>query len=308
MIINTGQRTDIPAFYSRWFTNRLKEGLVASRSPYDAKTVYLYKLEPSTVDVITFTTKNPYPMLNHLDSLSAYKTLWHVTITPYGRDVELNVPDKEEVIASFAELSKVVGRDCMVWRYDPILLWGKYSLEYHKLAFEEMLERLAPYTSSCVFSFVKLYEKVKRNFPSVQEASVEERIEFASFAVEKAKRLGVRMRECGSTYDLSFLGVEESGCMVKADLEKACGCELNLPRLSKTRNMCSCYLSHDIGAYNSCLHYCKYCYANSSIKAVEETVRAHNDSSPLLIGEIGEDDVVRKVEMESWKSNQLQLF
>ena len=101
MIIQTGMRTDIPAFYSKWFLNRIKEGYVCVRNPYNPKQVTKYSLLPEVVDLIAFCTKKPLPMLLFLDELKPYGQYWFVTITPYGRDIEPNVPDKETVMEGF---------------------------------------------------------------------------------------------------------------------------------------------------------------------------------------------------------------
>ena len=92
MIINTGMRTDIPAFYSQWFMNRIQAGYVLVRNPYRPDWITRYELSPDVVDCIAFCTKNPEPMLKHLDRLKNYHQYWFVTITPYGRDIEPNVP------------------------------------------------------------------------------------------------------------------------------------------------------------------------------------------------------------------------
>ena len=106
MIINTGQRTDIPAFYSEWFFNRVREGFVMTRNPYDPRRISRYKLDPETVDAICFCSKNPAPMIPRLSELSAFRQYWHVTITPYGRDIEPFVPPKEEVMSIKIRLVK----------------------------------------------------------------------------------------------------------------------------------------------------------------------------------------------------------
>ncbi len=92
MIINTGQRTDIPAFYSEWFVNRLKEGFVLVRNPYNPQRVARYRLDPAVVDLIGFCTKNPAPMLKHMKLLEPFGQFWYVTVTPYGRDIEPMCP------------------------------------------------------------------------------------------------------------------------------------------------------------------------------------------------------------------------
>ena len=116
MILNTGQRTDIPAFYSEWFASRLREGFVCVRNPYNPVQVTRYRLDPSVVDVIGFCSKNPEPMLRYMDLLQNYGQFWYVTITPYGRDIEPNVPDKHHLLGVFQRLSSIVGSRCIGWR------------------------------------------------------------------------------------------------------------------------------------------------------------------------------------------------
>jgi len=161
MIINTGSRTDIPAYYSEWFYNRIKEGYVLTRNPYYPEQVSKYRLDPEVVDVICFCTKNPEPMLKRLNELKDFKQLWFVTITPYGKEIEPGVPKKDEVIASFQRLSDLVGVKAISWRYDPIFITERYSLDFHIRRFERMAERLQGYVDNCVISFIDLYEKTK---------------------------------------------------------------------------------------------------------------------------------------------------
>ena len=165
MILHTGMRTDIPAFYSQWFFKRLEAGYVLVRNPFDPSAVTRYTLSPDAVDLIGFCTKNPAPMLPRLDEVKAYGQLWFVTITPYGRDIEPNVPPKEQVIDSFWQLSEALGSHRVAWRYDPILLNETYSIQRHLQDFETMAACLSGATDTCIISFIDLYEKVKRNFP-----------------------------------------------------------------------------------------------------------------------------------------------
>ena len=131
MIINTGQRTDIPAFYSEWFANRLKAGFVLVRNPYNPQSVTRYRLSPDVVDLIGFCTKNPAPMLPYMDLLRSYGQFWYVTITPYGKEIEPYVPNKLQVINSFKRLSDLVGIDSVGWRYDPVFVSDDWPLERH---------------------------------------------------------------------------------------------------------------------------------------------------------------------------------
>lgn len=120
MILQTGFRTDIPGFYSTWFANRLRAGFVLVRNPYDPQSVTRYAINPDVVDLIGFCTKNPAPMLPRMELLRPYGQYWFVTITPYGPEIEPHVPPKAQVLQDFITLSKIVGPDCIAWRYDPI--------------------------------------------------------------------------------------------------------------------------------------------------------------------------------------------
>ncbi|MCH5147714.1 MAG: DUF1848 domain-containing protein, partial [Clostridiales bacterium] len=159
MILQTGMRTDIPAFYARWFLNRIKEGYVLVRNPYNPSAVTKYRIDPTVVDLIAFCTKNPAPMLEHMDVLKPYGQYWFVTITPYGKEIEPNVPDKAKVIEDFKTLSKAVGVNSVGWRYDPIFITEKYSLDFHLQTFEKMAKELSGYTHTCVISFIDIYKK-----------------------------------------------------------------------------------------------------------------------------------------------------
>ena len=138
MIIQTGMRTDIPAFYSEWLCNRIKEGYVMVRNPYQPQQVTRYTFSPSVVDLIAFCSKNPAPMLSHMDLLKTYGMYWFVTITPYGKEIEPLVPDVEAVIDTFRQLAEITGPDSMGWRYDPIFLNETYTPEVHIQKFTQI--------------------------------------------------------------------------------------------------------------------------------------------------------------------------
>ena len=122
MIVNTGQRTDIPAFYSEWLCNRLKAGEVLVRNPYNPTAVTRYRLDPAVVDLMVFCTKDPGPMLPRMALLSPFRQYWFMTITPYGREIEPRVPGKRAALERFRRLSDLVGPERMAWRYDPIFI------------------------------------------------------------------------------------------------------------------------------------------------------------------------------------------
>ena len=308
MIINTGQRTDIPAFYSEWFANRLKEGFVCVRNPYDPQQVSRYRLDPSVVDAIGFCTKNPAPMFPYMDLLKDYGQYWFVTLTPYGRDIEPNVPDKHLMISRFKQLSDIVGVSCVGWRYDPILLSEKYTVEYHLRAFEQIASALKGYTETVVISFIDLYPKVRKNFPEAREVPKETRLLLGKEIIRIATACGMTVKPCAEGDELAAYGADCSGCMQISDYEKAIGKRLNAPKRKGARDACSCYLSCDIGAYDTCRHLCRYCYANTEPEAVLKHSRLHDPASPFLIGNYMEGDRIHDVPQTSWIDDQMSLF
>ena len=308
MILQTGMRTDIPAFYSRWFLKRLREGFVLVRNPYDPQSVTRYRLDPAVVDLIGFCSKNPAPMLPHLEALRDYGQYWFVTITPYGRDIEPHVPDKEQVMETFKRLSDRVGPNAMGWRYDPILINEQYLLERHVADFEHMARTLSGYTESCVISFLDLYEKVKRNFPEAREVRREDRIALGKAFAQIGRSYGMTIRACAEGTELAPYGVNCEGCMTVEIYEKALGCRLKVPRRKNQRDgQCACLLGTDIGAYDSCGHLCRYCYANSDADLVRRNLRCHDPDSPFLLGGPLPGDKIHEARQESWRDDQLRM-
>jgi len=307
MIINTGQRTDIPAFSSRLFCNRLREGFVLVRNPYNPTSVTRYRLSPEVVDLIGFCTKDPEPMLKHMQLLEPYGQFWYVTVTPYGREIEPNVPGVERVLDSLRRLSDIVGPERVGWRYDPIFISQTYTVERHLRDFEAMATALSGYTRIAVISFIDLYEKTKRNFPKVRSVTREQRLELGKAMVAIARGFGMTVKPCGEGDELAAYGADCSGCMTIADYERALGCRLKVPRFTPAREMCACYLGGDIGAYNTCGHLCRYCYANYDAAAVRANLRAHDPDSPLLIGHLTPDDKVHEAKQVSWRDGQIHF-
>jgi len=308
MILNTGSRTDIPAYYSEWFYQRIKEGFVCVRNPYNPKLIHKYQLDPSVVDCIVFCTKNPFPMLNRLDELKSFKQFWAVTLTPYGKDIEPNVPDKLKVIEYFKYLSNYVGKNAVEWRYDPVFISDKYTVEYHIRSFEKIAQSLSGYTNACVVSFIDLYEKTQRNFPGVKEVSMEEQIKLIQSFVEVGNKYNIRIKTCLEKSELGVYGADTRGCLTQEVIEKSIDHKLHIPTLPQARKGCECLLGNDIGSYNSCGHGCVYCYANYDNESVRRNMKLHKKDSPLLIGEIEKDDVVKSVKQVSYLEHQLSLF
>lgn len=309
MIIQTGMRTDIPAFYSQWFMNRIEEGFVLVRNPYNPVQVTRYSLSPEVVDLIAFCTKNPAPMLTKMDALKPYGQYWFVTITPYGKDIEPNVPDKAIVMEDFKKLSNLVGVESVGWRYDPILIDEAHSIEWHIAEFEQMAKTLSGYTKTCVISFIDIYKKVERNFPEARTVLVGERMELGKELIRIATQYGMTIRPCAEGDALARFGADCSGCMTVSTFETALGERLKVPKSSRNQRngACACLLGVDIGAYDTCGHLCKYCYANTDAKLVKENMKKHDPNSPFLLGNSTPEDEIHEAKQSSWIDRQLSF-
>uniref|UniRef100_UPI004057A702 DUF1848 domain-containing protein n=1 Tax=Acetatifactor sp. TaxID=1872090 RepID=UPI004057A702 len=308
MIINSGMRTDIPAYFSSWFYNRIREGYVCVRNPYYPEQVTRYALAPEVVDCLAFCTKNPEPMLDRLEEVSAFKQFWFVTITPYGKEIEPHVPKKEKVLDAFIRLSDMVGVHAVSWRYDPIFISERYSLDYHIESFERMAGKLEGYVDNCVISFIDLYAKTRKNFPGVREVTKAERMTLGKAFVDIGNEHGITIRSCCEGTELAELGVEISGCMTQAIVERAIGCSLLVPAKEKSpRQECSCLMGNDIGMYNTCGHGCLYCYANYDRETVMQNIMRHDPNSPFLIGGSRTEDKVKEAKQVSYLDGQLRF-
>ena len=306
MIINTGSRTDIPAFFSKWFFNRIEEGFVCTRNPYN-NDIYKYPLDSKIIDCLCFCTKNPKPMLKNLDRLNDFNQFWFVTITPYSRDIEVNVPDFKRVIKSFKELSETLGANKVSWRYDPIFITEKYSIDFHVDMFERMVFELHEYTDDCTISFIDLYQKVLRNFSQAKEVSKSEQLMIGEEFAKIAKKYDIQMKTCVEGTLLDKFGFDSSGCMTQNVIERAIGNNLKIPKGKYRTRECDCIFGRDIGVYNTCLHGCKYCYANFSTKLVKMNFRLHNPDSPLLIGNV-DGEKIKEVKEPSYIERQQKLI
>ncbi len=309
MILRASMRTDIPAFYAPWFYNRLQAGFVCVRGPYNPRQVTRYRLSPDVVDLFVFCTKNPAPMLDRLQELSAYGQYWFVTITPYGPEIEPRAPDKRRVIQDFWRLSKAVGPHRTAWRYDPILISPDYPVERHLASFAGMARQLEGATHTAIISFIDIYQKVRRNFPEAQEVEENHRITLGRELLAIARRRGMVLKACAEGDALAPLGVDCSGCLTQSVYESALGQAVRLPKSPSVRpGACACFMGQDIGAYDSCGHLCRYCYANSNPAAAQRNLLAHDPASPFLLGGPRPDDLVRDAKQKSWLQGGQQIL
>lgn len=310
MILSVSRRTDISSYYSDWFFNRIKEGFVYVRNPMNLHQVSKIVLTPEVVDCIVFWTKNPKPMLDRLDELKEYNYYFQFTLTGYGRDIESNIlHKKEEMIPTFRELSKRIGAEKVIWRYDPILFTDKYTTEYHLKAFEQIAATLKGYTEKCVISFVDEYAKTKRNMETigVYELKPPQLQTFAKKIAEIAKSNGMQIASCAESIDLEACGITRNSCIDKELIERIIGCRLNVNKDKNQRLTCGCVESVEIGTYNTCKNGCKYCYANYSAESVIKNCSKYDPQSPILCGVLDKNDKITERKVASQKESQLRF-
>lgn len=303
MILSVSRRTDIPAFYSDWFYNRIREGQVCVRNPMNRHQVSKIRLSPDVIDCIVFWSKNPAPMLPRLGELADYMYYFQFTVTPYDKKLEKGLPQKESVIETFRRLSDRIGPKRVIWRSDPILFSQSMDVSYHLRGFEAIAKRLASCTQTCVISFVDLYQKTRRNLraTTAREPSADEITRLAAGLAAIASSYGIRIQTCAERIDLEPMGIRHGRCIDRILIEGLLGCRLEVAKDRNQRPECGCVQSVDIGAYDTCSHGCLYCYANTDTKTVCRNRGLHDPSSPLLIGRIGEDDIVKEREIRSFK-------
>lgn len=298
MIISASRRTDIPACYADWFLSRIREGFVLVRNPRSFRQISRIPLTPDAVDGIVFWTKNPAPMLDRLDELQEYMYYFQFTVTPYGKDIEPNLPSKNgEILTSFKRLADKIGPDRVIWRYDPILISERYSEEYHIRAFQKMADELHAYTRKVTVSFLEEgYRAVKTNLKelALKEVSESKQRELAAWLEEIARGHGLRMDACAEKIDLRPLGIEKARCVDSALFEKLLGRPLRTEKDKGQRPECGCAASIDIGMYNTCPNGCRYCYANYNQQMVSKNVAMHNALSPLICGAVGQEDIIKE--------------
>ncbi len=311
MILSVSRRTDIPNYYSDWFYNRIKEGFLYVRNPINAHQISKISLSPDLVDCIVFWTKNPENMLGRLDELKDYPFYFQFTLTGYGRDVEPGIPDKRRhMIDVFRLLSDKIGRDRVIWRYDPILTTDVYTREYHLKAFMEIARSLKGYTEKVIISFVDLYARTRRNTQKLQIYMLTEKdmIAVAEKMARIAKANQMSVESCAEPADLRKAGVKHGSCIDRELIEKMIGCRLTGSKDRNQREQCGCMESVEVGAYNTCRNGCSYCYANDSEGRVERNIRQYDVNSPLLCGRVEAEDVVTERKVKSLKTGQMSLF
>ena len=290
MILSASRRTDIPAFFHEWFFGRIDERFAIARNPVNASQVKRIALSPDFIDCIVFWTKNPEAMMPRLDKLAGYSYYFQFTLTPYGADIEPRLPDKAKIIDTFRRLSDRLGPSRVVWRYDPVFVNARYTVSHHAESFGAIANALKDYAEKAVFSFIDMYSKTERNMAgqSPEALGLEAKLEIARQLAQTARENSLAIDACAEDVDLSDYGIARAKCIDGNLVSRIAGRPLDAKKDKSQRPGCGCAASVDIGAYDTCLHGCLYCYANRSHSAALENARNHDKSSPLLVGALPE--------------------
>ncbi len=293
MILNVSGRTDIVAHYMPWFLKRYQEGYVDVRNPFYPKQVS--RIYFTDVDAIMFCTKNPLPLLDHLTEFTK-PLLLHVTLTPYQKEIEPGiVPSKKDIIKAIQKISAIIGKNRIVVRYDPIFLSDKYNIQYHNRCFKRLCDALDGYIETIIVSFIDDYKNVRKNKNILKNHDFSEddlRMIGTSFSAI-AKSHHIKVQTCFEDRNLVEYGFVKGECLSHTLAFQLTGRTDFKTLKSRKGNKCQCVEMVDIGAYNTCRHFCKYCYANFDESKVHTNITLHNPNSSILIGEIKPDDIIK---------------
>ncbi len=301
MILSVSRKTDIPAFYSKWFFERVEEGFCYVQNPHNAKQISKVLITPELVDGIVFWTKNPKPMLANLQKIKHFSFYFQFSLNSYAQDMEKNLPKKKDLVVTFQRLSDLTSPHHLIWRYDPILLNDTYSVDYHIKYFELLAKQLQNYTHKVVFSFINFYDKISANCLKlgIRTIALQEKEVLAKGLSEIATHYKLSLESCSEDIDLETYGIKHAHCIDSAQFEKISGKEFFVGKDKGQRQACGCVQSVDIGMYNSCNHACQYCYATYSQQSVLENMKKHDAYYPLLLGKVADTIEIKQKEQKS---------
>jgi hypothetical protein len=303
VIISASRSTDIPALYGDWFMERLKRGYVTWTSPFDGRVLPVSFVKAR---VFVFWSKNPRPFFPALKRLleEGRQFIFLYTLNDYDNEgLEPGVPALSDRIRTFTELSSMIGKARLTWRFDPLLLSDTLTVEGLLERIGSIGDRIADHAGRLVISFINIdrYPRVKRNLasagiPGIREFSTEEIRQFASGLSQLNEEWGLGIQTCGEPVDLSRYGIGPGQCIsfdllarefssdpvLMEFLRPPAGPDLLEKRRRELkdpgqRGRCGCMVSKDIGCYSTCIHGCRYCYATSSQTRAEKNYRKYCD-------------------------------
>lgn len=280
-------------------------------NPYNSKMISRISLDPAVVDCIVFWSKNPAPMLEKLDKLKEYNYYFQFTLNPYGPDIENHLPAISKRIDTFKRLSDRIGKEKVIWRYDPVLTNETYTPGFHKEKFAEIAYELKEHTEKCMLGFIDHYQHIRTavgqfNIQPLLKADIEK---MAVSFKKTVDTCSIQLDTCTVKVDLTHLGIPGGLCIDNQLVERIAGYPISVRKDKNQRDICRCAESIDIGTYESCLNGCIYCYAiKGNYNTVKYNLNKHDKNSPMLVGELQEDDIVKERLVKSLRNDQFSLF
>ena len=293
MIISASRRTDIPAFYAKWFVNRIRAGFCLVPAPFNPGHVSRVSLNPGRdVEAVVFWTRNATPLLDHLAELDARGLRYYFlyTLLGYDRRLETGAPALTTAIDRFRRLTERIGAERVIWRYDPIILSTLADAAFHRRTFRRIAEALRGYTRRCVVSLLDVYPKVRKNLCGADPAGFslldwDERAfgPLMRSLARTASSHGMQMLSCAESIDLSPYGIAPGKCIDDGLIFRLFGVRASSRKDPGQRSRCKCVVSRDIGVYDTCPYGCRYCYATTSPERARARYRRHDPWLPGLI-------------------------
>lgn len=293
MIVSASRRTDIPAFYSEWVMNRLRAGYCTVPNPFNRNQVSRISLLPSDVEAVVFWTRNPRPLMAHLDEIDSLglRYYFQFTILGYPREIDPKAPPLHSALETLRELSEHVGPGRVVWRYDPIVFSKRTPPEYHRERFESIAGTLAGHTNRVVISVVDHYRKIEKRLRALEqigagftECDTEQFARLMRDFVSVAHANSMDIVSCAEELELEQYGIRPGKCVDDEFIKGTFGIEVSGQKDPSQRKACGCVTSRDIGMYDSCVYGCQYCYATGSFERAAKNRNEHDPQSPSLIG------------------------
>jgi len=276
--------------------NRIRAGWCAVPNPMNMKQVSRVSLDPQEVDSIVFWSKNPAPMLPHLDELDrrGFRYYFQFSLNDYPGELEPNVPGVAERVETFLNLSRHVGPLCVVWRYDPIIISNMTPMEFHRERFSRIAQELRGATHRVMVSIVDFYQKTDRRLSQLERVgflfdrkagSSADMVSLLKDLAATAKRQDMEIFACAEDRDFSELAITPGRCIDESLLNRVWALNLRYRKDPAQRRFCLCMVSKDIGINDTCIHGCPYCYSTRNHALAERRYQEHDPQSPSMWGD-----------------------
>ncbi len=295
MIISASRRTDIPAYYSQWFINRIHAGHCTVPNPFNRKQVSHISLRPEDVTIIVFWTRNPQPLIPYLKELDqlGYLYYFQYTVMNNPRLIDTMVPSLSTALKIFKKLSGLIGPERVIWRYDPVIISNVTDIEFHTSTYKNIAETLRNYTQRSVISLLDIYPKLKKRLQVLKDKGVgivdcnnksDKRFDELMYTFAgAAEQNNMEIVSCAEEPDLKKYNIHPGKCIDDNYIKRVFGTNVSHKKDPFQRKACGCVVSKDIGVYNTCLSGCQYCYATTSFEKAKALYENHDPDLTSLV-------------------------